>query len=59
MKAGQAAKWSAHIFQWEEQLENVGYHKFLNWKDIQDEFKREFCPVYAVLQLQTIQTLQS
>jgi len=47
MKAGQAAKWSAHVFQWEEQPENVGYHKFVDWEDFQDEFKREFCPVYA------------
>jgi len=30
MKVGKAAKWSACVFQWEEQLENVGYHKFLN-----------------------------
>jgi len=43
----QAAKWSAHIFQWEEQLENVGYHKFIDWEDFQGELKREFCPVYA------------
>ena len=47
MKAGRAAKWSACIFQWEEQLENVGYHKFVVLEDFQDEFKREFCPVYA------------
>jgi len=47
MKAGRAAKWSARIFQWEEQPENVGYHKFVDWEDFQDEFKREFCPVYA------------
>jgi len=47
MKAGRAAKWSACIFWWEEKLENVGYHKFVDWEDFQDEFKREFCPVYA------------
>jgi len=47
MKAGQAAKWSACIFRWEEQPENVGYHKFVNLEDFQDKFKREFCPVYA------------
>jgi len=47
MKAGQAAKWSACIFRWEEQPENVGYHKFVDWEDFRDEFKREFCPVYA------------
>jgi len=47
MKAGRAAKWSARVFQWEEQPENVGYHKFINWEDFRDEFKREFCPVYA------------
>ena len=47
MKAGQAAKWSAHIFWWEEKPENIGYHKFINWEDFWDEFKREFCPVYA------------
>jgi len=33
MKAGQAAKWSAHVFGWEEQPENVGYHKFVDWED--------------------------
>jgi len=33
MKAGQAAKWSARVFQWEEQLENVGYHKFVDWEE--------------------------
>ena len=47
MKAGWAAKWSTHVFQWEEQPENVGYHKFVGWEDFRDEFKREFCPVYA------------
>jgi len=47
MKAGWAAKWSARVFRWEEQPENVGYHKFVNWEDFLDEFKREFCPVYA------------
>jgi len=47
MKAGQAAKWSAHVFRWEDQPENVGYHKFVDWEDFQDEFKREFCTVYA------------
>jgi len=47
MKAGQAAKWSAHVFRWQEQPENVGYHKFVDWEDFQDGFKREFCPVYA------------
>jgi len=47
MKAEQAAKWSACIFWWEEQPENVGYHKFVDWEDFRDTFKREFCPVYA------------
>jgi len=47
MKAGRAAKWSTHVFWWEEQPENVGYHKFVDWEDFWDEFKREFCPVYA------------
>ena len=47
MKAVRAAKWSACVFQWEEQLENVGYHKFVDWEDFRDKFKREFCPVYA------------
>ena len=42
-----AAKWSAGVFRWEEQPENVGYHKFVDWEDFQDKFKREFCPVYA------------
>jgi len=47
MKAGRAAKWSTHVFRWEEQPENVGYHKFIDWEDFRDKFKREFCPVYA------------
>jgi len=47
MTAGQASKWSACVFRWEEQPENVGYHKFIDWEDFRDEFKREFCPVYA------------
>jgi len=47
MKAGRAAKWSTRVFRWEEQLENVGYHKFVDWEDFRDKFKREFCPVYA------------
>jgi len=46
-QAGRAAKWSTCVFWWEEQPENVGYHKFINWEDFWDEFKREFCPVYA------------
>ena len=33
MKAGRAAKWSACIFRWEEQPENVGYHKFVDRED--------------------------
>jgi len=33
MKAGWAAKWSACVFRWEEQLENVGYHIFVDWED--------------------------
>jgi len=47
MKAGRAAKWCACIFRWEEQPENVGYHKFVDWEDCRDKLKREFCPVYA------------
>jgi len=47
MKAGRADKWSAHVFWWEEQPENVGYYKFIDWEDFRDEFKREFCPGYA------------
>jgi len=47
MKAGQAAKWSARVFRWEEQPENVGYHKFVDWEDFRDKFKRAFFPVYA------------
>jgi len=47
MKAGRAAKWSTRIFRWEKQPENVGYHKFVDWEDFRDKFKREFCPVYA------------
>ena len=42
MKSGQAAKWVAHIFKWEE--ENAGDSRFLDWDEFKLEFCKEFCP---------------
>jgi hypothetical protein len=46
MKVGRAAKWTAQIFQWEQQSENVVSSKYLDWDDFRDEFKREFTPAH-------------
>ena len=46
MKSGRAAKWTARIFRWEDEPENVN-HRFVDWEDFRDEFKKEFCPAYA------------
>jgi len=62
MKAGWAAKWTACIFRWEEDLENKNYSRFLDWEDFRDKFRREFCPVYedsaAVNRLESIAYFQ-
>ena len=42
MKSGQAAKWAAHVFRWEE--ENAGDSRFLDWDNSKSEFCKEFCP---------------
>jgi hypothetical protein len=47
MKAGRAAKWTARIFQWEQQPENAHSSKFLDWDDFRDEFKKEFTPAHS------------
>jgi hypothetical protein len=44
MKSGRAQKWSARIFRWEQQPENAGHSKFLDWSDFRDEFRKEFIP---------------
>jgi hypothetical protein len=47
MKSGRASKWTARIFRWEEQPENARLHRFIDWEDFRDEFKKEFCPAHA------------
>ena len=47
MKSGRAAKWTAHIFKWEELSENEGCSKFADWEDFRDEFKKEFTPAHT------------
>ena len=47
MKSGRAQKWTARIFRWEQQPENVGENKFLDWEDFCTEFKQEFTPAHA------------
>ena len=42
MKSGQAAKWAACVFKWEE--ENAGDSRFLDWDNFKLEFRKEFCP---------------
>ena len=42
MKSGQAAKWAAHVFKWEE--ENAGDSRFLDWGIYKSEFCKEFRP---------------
>ena len=47
MKSRRAAKWTAHIFKWEELSENKGCLKFADWEDFRDEFKKEFTRAHA------------
>ena len=47
MKSGRVAKWTAHIFRWEELSENKGCLKFLDWEDFRNKFKKEFTPAHA------------
>lgn len=46
MKSGWAQKWSARIFRWEQLPENKESHKFFDWSDFREEFRREFTPVH-------------
>ena len=47
MKSGHAQKWTAHIFRWEQQPENLHSSRFLDWEDFRDAFKVEFTPAHA------------
>lgn len=47
MKSGHAQKWAAHIFQWEQQPENLSQAKFFSWEDFCNEFKKEFTPTHS------------
>ena len=47
MKSGCAQKWTAHIFHWEQQTENVDQSKFLDWEDFATTFKTEFMPAHS------------
>jgi hypothetical protein len=47
MKAGRAAKWTARIFRWEQLPDNSGFHRFVDWADFRDEFKKDFTPAHA------------
>jgi hypothetical protein len=47
MKSGRAQKWTARIFRWEQQPDNLDSTRFLDWADFRDEFKKEFTPAHA------------
>ena len=47
MKSGRAQKWTARIFRWEQQPENLTSHRFLDWEHFRDEFKKEFTPAHS------------
>jgi hypothetical protein len=47
MKSGRAQKWTARIFHWEQQPENLHSTRFLDWEDFRDQFKVEFTPAHA------------
>jgi Retrotransposon gag protein/Zinc knuckle len=47
MKSGRAQKWTARIFKWEQQPENLTSTRFLDWEDFKREFKQEFTPAHA------------
>jgi hypothetical protein len=47
MKTSRAQKWTARVFRWEEQPENSGQYKFLDWEDFTTEFKKEFVPAHS------------
>ena len=47
MKSGRATKWAAWVFHWEEQEENRGACRFIDWEDFKGKFWKEFCPSYT------------
>jgi hypothetical protein len=47
MKSGRAQRWTARVFQWEQQPENSTSTRFLDWEDFRCEFKREFMPAHT------------
>ena len=47
MKSGCAQKWTARIFCWEQQTENVDQSKFLDWEDFATTFRTEFTPAHS------------
>jgi hypothetical protein len=47
MKADHAQKWTARVFRWEQQPENSGQDKFLDWEDFREDFHKEFTPSHA------------
>jgi len=47
MKTGRAEKLAAQVFRWEQELENQGKAKFVDWEDFRNEFRREFCPSHT------------
>jgi hypothetical protein len=47
MKSDRAQKWTARVFRWEQQAENSGQNKFLDWEDFREEFRKEFTPSHA------------
>ena len=47
MKSGRAQKWTACIFRWEQQAENVDQSRFLDWEDFATAFRTEFTPAHS------------
>ena len=47
LKSGRAQKWTACIFCWEQQTENLDQSKFLDWEDFATTFKTEFTPAHS------------
>jgi hypothetical protein len=47
MKSGRAQRWTARVFNWENQPGNAGCFRFVDWDDFRDEFRKEFTPAHA------------
>jgi hypothetical protein len=47
MKSGRAQKWTERIFRWEQQPENAGSARYIDWEDFRNEFQKEFTPAHA------------